>query len=689
MASNTFKNAVKAPAKELAVTLKFAGDSTHAPLELTESDDLQSLQVKAEADLCKTVLRQAKVSYLGNYGFLLGKYVDLKIGVVLDDASKEYIDLGRFKVIKEEKKEGSEVTEITLFDKMYEALQLYTGFDPVYDGLTFPCTLKDFLTALCGKLGWSLKTDTFTNDTKIMAKDYFMGLGLTYRDVLEDIAEATGTIIRFTRGASEDEGIGNRLELVTVPKTGAVESLDKDLLLSYKLEPKYGPINSFVYSRTPQEDNIVEKDEESINVDGLTELKIENNLLVDDARASYITPVFNVLKGLFFYPFEVTTSGLFYLDIGERVELINPAGDVKESIILGCEISIGEGGGGFIEKLYTKKPVATTTNYKTAGIIGKKIQNTEIKVNKQEGNIDILTENLTGSLSQISLTLESITSAVNQAISLGDNNTALINQLQQNVTVLQQTAQSLELAVKSVGGVNLFKNSVGLKGDIKDWQEFADEARTILLDTRNNAAIVNDSEIQINSEAGSGFRLQNQFIAQTVNVILGEVYTVYFRYKTTADAVLNITGVGDVTIPVKSGWDYFKYQFTANAPTVRIKIENGSGVTSFFTDLVVKKGDASGWVQAPNEAYGKNFRFDKDGFVISSLTDSFKSVLDNTKLAVYETITDKLIMLVSKDKGKITNLTAQEEFVIQRYENQSKSLRFIPTSNGVMVVVND
>ena len=42
------------------------------------------------------------------------------------------------------------------------------------------------------------------------------------------------------------------------------ETLTYDNLKKAKLEPKYGPVNSVVLARTPAEDNIVVKDDESI-----------------------------------------------------------------------------------------------------------------------------------------------------------------------------------------------------------------------------------------------------------------------------------------------------------------------------------------------------------------------------------------------------------------------------------------
>ena len=193
--------------------------------------------------------------------------------------------------------------------------------------------------------------------------------------------------------------------------------------------------------------------------------------------------------------------------------------------------------------------------------------------------------------------------------------------------------------------------------------------------------------------------IEEQFILQTIPTLEGNTYTLYCRFKKLEDCNVYISGVsGAIPIADESytdeTWSVFKYQFIASSPSTTIKFDNSSadaGAYCVIADAVCKIGDVTGWSQAPNEVYGTNYRFDKDGFEITSLTNTFKSVLDNTKLAVYDTAggTDKNIMTVSKDSGKITKLTAQEEFVVQRYENEESSLRIIPTDDGVFFVIND
>ena len=149
------------------------------------------------------------------------------------------------------------------------------------------------------------------NDWKIANELWENIDGVTYRDILVQIAQATGTtcIIDNT----------NKVYFKSIYDTK--EKLTYDNMLKLKLEPIYGEINSVVLSRTPQEDNIYMRDEESINENGLTEFKIENNEIIDKDRDNAMTPIYNALHGISYYPFETTTEGLGWYEIADKLEI--------------------------------------------------------------------------------------------------------------------------------------------------------------------------------------------------------------------------------------------------------------------------------------------------------------------------------------------------------------------------------
>jgi len=730
--SADFKTAIKTAGRQLKAYITDSVD------EITEADDLQSFSIVAEGSLCRTVMRQASAVYCGNHSYL-DDYVNLGVGVVLPSTSTEYLDYGAFKVVEVTQDVASGITTAKLYDRMYEALQKYE-LEPSY-----PITTFELVESICTELGWTLAVTSFPNDDISITSDIFENSDFNYRDVLNMIAEASGSIILF----DEDD------ELTFKQVSGTVlETLTSSNLMSLKLEPVYGELNSVVLSRSPQEDNIAETNDASVTTYGLNEFKIVNNLIVDSDRETYITPIYDELEGIMYYPFEADTEGLGYFEIGDRIKVTDLASTEYEVLIMEMSIRVA---GGLIETIKAKAPEKSVTDYDYAGIIGKTIKNTQIIVNKQEGEIEILnsemetvisiprqstaptspelndlwidtdddimyiwdgstwnatgltTEDLTNyytkdeTLTEISTTADSINASViatqtsaSTAQALAEENSEDITAVQSQVADLELTSEDLTLKIEETGGTNLLKNSTGLKGSLEEWQEYTDG---VLDDEDNDGTIVQTSNVEENTESGSAIRIDEQFIIQTLSTIIGETYTLYFRFNKLGDLDLTITGViGDIEVTagdyVDETWAVFKYEFTASSINTVIVLSNvSSGVGSYaiISDAICRMGYLNGWEQAPNEVYGNGYRFDKDGLTITSLESQFKAVLDNVKLGIYDTSsgTDRIMALFSTSAGLITSLVAQDELVLQRYENSDKSTRFIPTSTGCMITVND
>ena len=726
--SADFKTAIKSPIKEMKAYITDGSD------QINENDDLKTLQIKGLANIGKAVMRYAEATYIDAHDYL-DQYVNLGIGVVLADTSTEYIDYGSFKVTSIETNEGSEETRIKMFDQMYEALQ---QFDLT---LSYPITMLGLLQAICTELGWTLADTTFPNDDLSITTDLFTDQGYSYRTILDYIAEASGSIIFF--------GADDELHVKQISAT-SLETLTSSNLKSLKVEPIYQELNSVVLSRSPQEDNIADQDATSISTYGIHEFKIINNILVDSDRTTYITDISDALFGLTYYPFEADTEGLGYFEFGDRITVQDPSANTFEVLVMDMDLRVGTG---FQETLKAKIPLLTTTAYQYAGIIGQSIKNVEIIVNKVEGEIEIINTTLESVLSmprqstppsspstndlyldtddniiyiydgadwqptsisasslddyytkdetdvQISLTESEIISSVQEThttalagLALAEANAEEIVDVQDNLTTLTQTSEALELQVSGIGGVNLLLNSTGLKGSLEEWQEYTDG---VLDDADNDGTIVQTTEVENNSESGSAIQIDEQFITQTFPTLVGNTYTLYFRFKKLGDLFVDISGVATAIEMsgeyVDETWDVFKYQFVASDTATTIKIDNvgDAGAYALIADAVCKIGDTSGWVQAPNETYGKNFKFDKDGLEITSETNSFKATLDEDSLTVEDTATNKIAMQVGKDSAKMTNATVQDELIVQRYDEPSASLRMIPVDDGVMFVIND
>jgi hypothetical protein len=435
-----------------------------------------------------------------------------------------------------------------------------------------------------------------------------------------------------------------------------------------------------------------------------TEFKIVNNLILDPVREQAIGGIYDALAGTTFYPFSADNGGLGYLQPGDPIILRDRDENEYSSYVMNIDVNVATG---FNEKIGSDPLEKTSSPYDRAGIIGQLIRNTEIKVDKQNGEITLLSSTLdsdyytkeetqaqiTITAQEINSTVQSITSLAQTALDTSNATAADMVVVQDSVTQLVQTAEDLDLKISSTGGVNLLKNSVGLKDDIAEWQEFDEDGN--LIDARNGATIDGGSTVAANSESGSALVIADQFITQSFQTIIGRQYTLYLRFNKVGNCTINITGVGNIalTVPgyVDGTYATFKYAFTATDAVSTLSFENSTLESATLTDIIVKLGDASGWGQAPNEVYGKGYKFDKNGLEVSDPNSKFRVVLDNEKLTVYDDSSGsaRIVMQVARDSGKITRLTAQDEFVVRRYENAASSLRVIPVSDGAFFVIND
>lgn len=143
-------------------------------------------------------------------------------------------------------------------------------------------------------------------------------------------------------------------------------------------------INSLVFSRAEESDNICKKDGNSITENGLHEYRIADcQLLSTNDRSDYIDEMFNYLKTLEFYIFDIQSKGILFLEACDLFNLkLNNV--TYKTVLLNDEINIDDG---LTENLYLDKPEETETEYKYADETDKKIDQTNFIVNKQEKKI--------------------------------------------------------------------------------------------------------------------------------------------------------------------------------------------------------------------------------------------------------------------------------------------------------------
>lgn len=296
--SDRFKEAMKKPVKTITASLVLDDNTI-----ITGQDKLIKITIDSSGHLFGTATSVINVELFGtDYNLVDHTFsVIAKTLVDIENDTWEEANLGLFHVEESTADFEKKTTKIKGYDLMGKLAKT-----PYNSGtIQFPCTIKELINQLAERFEFTVDTnlDNLPNITYQIPEDLYAKISnCTYRDILGEIAGATATIAVFN---------GKTLSFRdSKKKTDEDEIWTYDNLKTLKYKPKYGPVNSLVLARTPQEDNIATSDNDSITTNGLTEVKLANNEILDDDRRSLIDPIFNSIKGLSYQPFEAETTGL-------------------------------------------------------------------------------------------------------------------------------------------------------------------------------------------------------------------------------------------------------------------------------------------------------------------------------------------------------------------------------------------
>ena len=651
--SNAFKQAMKQPVKELDAYIQIAEND-----RITSADDLIQFKVSCDSGLCKTAMRKLEAKYLGDRN-LLGQWVHVGFGVKLTGGTFEYLDYGSFLVTEITYTKDTGVTTITGYDKMIMSMKNYVkmGFD-------YPMSLYDYTQQLCMSFGLNLGNESFeTHNNWQVTQELWENIdGITYRDILVQIAQVTCSTCM----------IGNDDSIYFKKINDTDETLTYDNMKKLKLEPIYGEINSVVLSRTPQEDNIYMRDDESIELNGLTEWKIENNEIIDKDRDNAMTPIYNAMHGIKYYPFETTTEGLGWYEIADNLDIINDVGDVFNTTLFNFSITID---GGIKETLKTVAETKTQTQYQYATTIAKRVKNTEIIVNKQEQYI----ENLVTDMYE---------------------EDGLVHE---NFTTIHQDIDNIINSVQNSGGNNLIKNSVMFAVDSDNNPNNWTVEGAGTLSISSSAEAVNSGSI-----SGNIFTLLNKKVSQRVSVkvdtddIPADEKTYYtFSTKIKKDAtgscyvrLYNSNEEYRIDLGAGESSFYGDYEIKALLPKDTyyiVEFYGSADSNATFTDSMLSVGEYKTlWTQASGEIMNTQVNINLDGVLVkSSIYLGDYTVMSPLEFAGYSKINGSVtkVFSLNKDTTVVKKLKAEDEVkmipikIVPVTTGNLQGWAFVPTSS--------
>ena len=602
--TSNFKQNVKLFGRELnsIITYELDGDTIELGVE-----ELNSITPSYDGSLLKSVMKQLKID--SNEEIPLNTVVNYQFGVKVNN-SFEYLDFGNYIVYKTEKKEDTDSWEITCYDKMLYSMKEYEILS-----VTYPVTIRSYLNAICTHLGLTFAnaSDTFPNYDKEIHNELYLdtegnNLGYTFRDVLDQISEVVaGTICINDNDQLEIRYLNDTQDTIN-------EEFLKDV--NVKFGEKYGPVNSIVISRASESDNVYLQDEESVEENGLTEIKIkENQILNFNDRSDYLEDILDQLNGLEYYVNDFSSTGITYYDLCDMYN-IQIGDNTYNCIMLNDEINVTQG---LEENIYTETLEQSETDYTKADKTDRKLNQTYIIANKQEGQITALTSRTE--------TLEG---------EMGDRYT------KEQVNELIQTAETgLTNTFSEAGGNNIFRNT-GL------WFSATTSEATVFpaIDLYPSEELFMGNKVVYEFWAGDVQKKSNDKAVNMTSMLLvaenlsqeqtvpNNNYVVSFKYKKLIELANVSVKINDVTYSLTETDDTeFVQTIEVNSQHINIQFITDIDKSCEIYDLMVNVGTTKlAYSQNQNETTTDTVNISKGITITSSNTDTiFKANSDGIR----------------------------------------------------------
>lgn len=393
----------------------------------------KELKYSFDGQLFKTIMKQVEIT-VKNANEIKDKDINFQYGLFINNKF-EYIDLGNYFIKDIENSKKKDEITVTGYDRMIRFMKTFKQSELQ---LTYPCKMLKLVQKMCEVCGVELYSTDFYNADLDVEEDFFTAQELTYRDVLEKIAQAT-----LTTAFIED----NKLNLYKV-SNDAIEKIDKSYLTDLTIKEKFGPANALVLGRGDVEDNIEETDEKSIAQNGRCEIRFDENEFIEFQRKKVIKGMFEQIKGLEYYSFEASDVGVMWLKPCACIELGDKEDSSYKSYYLKANVTINTGISSDIEAELLE---ATNTEYKVTTKEEKKTLKVERLAKKNEGKIQDLveetTENskkitkheqdingITQNVSSVEEKLETVESTANTAKSTADTAKKTADNTNDNLT---------------------------------------------------------------------------------------------------------------------------------------------------------------------------------------------------------------------------------------------------------------
>ncbi len=461
--SKTVQEIMEVMGKTVEVTMKLErkNGSSYTHIADITPEDINEIRYYFDGALYRSVMRCLEVKLKGDWtakakkGLLLDS---LKIKATHPEGDSVTIGYGGFYIAEAPEYDAAQnLTSVIAYDELYQSMRPYTA-SLWQSGIT----VKNYLIAILNKLGINYDANSFNlmaNADKVITSEKYLDIendsteaAYTYRDILDEIAKASGVTFAFKNSLG-----GDPFKLYAIKPTESGYVIDESNLRSVTIGAKYGPVKGVVLSREPQEDNVYYPSNLS---DSQTAVKISNVELIEDSsndeyRKQFAKGIYDNVAGTEYYLYDLDSFGIGFLNFGDIFTLKvcertgGMIGDEKEykTIFMRTDMTVSQG---VKENSKLEAPQATSTDYSAAESASDKLlKKTMIKVDKQEQRITALVKESDDKYSEFTQTINGIKGEIVDTK----------NDLEAKITATASAATSQYTALKTEVKENYVANS--------------------------------------------------------------------------------------------------------------------------------------------------------------------------------------------------------------------------------------
>lgn len=461
--SKTVQEIMEVMGKTVEATMKLErkNGSSYAHIADITQEDINEIRYYFDGALYRSVMRCLEVKLKGDWtakakkGLLLDS---LKIKATHPEGDSVTIGYGGFYIAEAPEYDAAQnLTSVIAYDELYQSMRPYTA-SLWQSGIT----VKNYLIAILNKLGINYDANSFNlmaNADKVITSEKYLDIendsteaAYTYRDILDEIAKASGVTFAFKNSLG-----GDPFKLYAIKPTESGYVIDESNLRSVTIGAKYGPVKGVVLSREPQEDNVYYPSNLS---DSQTAVKISNVELIEDSsndeyRKQFAKGIYDNVTGTEYYLYDLDSFGIGFLNFGDIFTLKvcertgGTIGDEKEykTIFMRTDMTVSQG---VKEKSKLEAPQATSTDYSAAESASDKLlKKTMIKVDKQEQRITALVKESDEKFSEFTQTVNGLDGKIVDTK----------NDLEAKITATAEAATSQYTALKTEVKENYVANS--------------------------------------------------------------------------------------------------------------------------------------------------------------------------------------------------------------------------------------